>query len=154
MLRLNEDAFEDVVVLTTPEVQIDPIEVPEEEVEQPAALTPDLNAIAAMINKSIIGEVETVDLYNSILVSLPKNLAESDKVAKIIKDILDEEHVHIGQLQAALEYITPNAILHQQGEVEGENQITEKLLNVARASRLNEGYAMLEAESELLDDEI
>lgn len=100
----------------------------EKEIEE----TPDMptagmeNYIANELNANIVGEWDTIKKYNDFVATLEANPDESGKYASIInviKDITNEEHNHIGQLQQALKIVSPNTISIAAGEVEGAKQL-------------------------------
>lgn len=77
--------------------------------------------LASMINNAIQDEWKTIDMYNSLSVTA---IAEGyEDIASVIDDINTEESKHVGQLQAALKTISPNAEAINAGEQEGETQL-------------------------------
>lgn len=78
--------------------------------------------IANILSSLIQDEWQAIDGYNSAIVSLAEMHFDED-ILNVFKDIVAEEHTHIGQLQKALEEVSPNASAIQQGETEGEEQI-------------------------------
>ena len=48
-----------------------------------------------------------------------------DGIIKILADIANEENLHVGQLQKALEMVSPNAESIKDGAKEAEEQIEE-----------------------------
>lgn len=80
------------------------------------------SAIATLINKLIVDEWEAIQGYNDAIVSLQEEHADEDILA-IFTDIVNEEHVHVGQLQKALEKVAPDAAKIKEGEKEGEEQL-------------------------------
>ena len=102
-----------------------------EEVPEPPA-APGGIYIANEINDLIKGELDAINLYNNFLVDLEgamasegSNLEQSfaDSAREIIKDILAEENLHIGQLQELLKPISPNAENIEDGADEAQEQI-------------------------------
>lgn len=77
--------------------------------------------VAQMLIDAINGEWDTIKLYNDIMVNL-EAYGYSD-MANIIRDINNEENTHIGQLQTALETISPNANSIESGSQEAEAQL-------------------------------
>lgn len=51
-------------------------------------------------------------------------------VAKVFKDIVNEENVHIGQLEQCMKLVSPNADSIVSGEIEAEGQLGEKPTSV------------------------
>ena len=78
------------------------------------------NAIIALIND----EWEAIEGYNSFIATLAAENTLPEAI-DIIKDIANEENLHIGQLQKLLQIISPNADSIATGEKEAENQIQE-----------------------------
>lgn len=120
MFILNEDLFDDlpdaipeepIVVNTEPEVMEEP------------TIQEQNNAVATMLIDAINGEWETIDLYNNIIVNLD-NTRDADIIA-VIQDIVDEENIHVGQLQRALAMVSPQTDKIADGEQEAEEQLTE-----------------------------
>lgn len=90
----------------------------EEWVDEDACLA----GIAQDLNYLIKDELEAVDGYNSVLATW-KDADKFPEVIAVLKDIVDEEMLHIGQLQRALELVSPNAKNIQAGAKEAEEQI-------------------------------
>ena len=90
------------------------------------APTPKDNGIAALLIDAINGEWDTIKLYNDIIVA-----AESygyPDIADVIRDINKEENLHVGQLQTALETISPVTSAIDEGSIEAETQLNETTL--------------------------
>lgn len=88
------------------------------------APTPKDNGIAALLIDSINGEWDTIKLYNDLIVA-----AESygyPDIADVIRDINKEENLHVGQLQTALETISPVTSAIDEGSIEAESQLSGK----------------------------
>lgn len=81
--------------------------------------------IAQDLNYLIKDELEAVDGYNSVLATW-KDVDKFPEVIAVLKDIVDEEMLHIGQLQRALELVSPNAKNIQAGAKEAEEQIVDE----------------------------
>lgn len=83
---------------------------------------PDVNkGISGLLNNLIISEYDAIDQYNSAIAT-----AESLGVTQIIpilKDIVTEEHTHVGQLQAAVKLFDTAANAVEQGTEEAEDQL-------------------------------
>ena len=91
------------------------------------APTPEDNGIAALLIDAINGEWDTIKLYNDIIVA-----AESygyPDIADVIRDINKEENLHVGQLQTALETISPVTSAIDEGSIEAEKQLNEPIEN-------------------------
>lgn len=85
----------------------------------------DLNyGLAGMINSLIKDEWDAIDGYNSTMATLTQiNTPEAQQAVKIFTDIVNEENIHVGQLQRVLELVSPNAISINKGVEEASEQI-------------------------------
>lgn len=153
MLTLNEDLFDDLPVALPEE----PITVSTEVVEEPTEGEV-YNGVASMLITAINDEWETIKLYGDIIVNLT---AEGmDDIIPIIQDILDEENIHVGQLQSALELVSPSTSKIEDGEEEAEDQMVEltETLN-KNVNNASEDEEVIEKEipeeiKEIIDPEI
>ena len=74
---------------------------------------------------AINGEWDTIALYNSIIANLSLEKDKKyDAIIKVLQDITNEENVHVGQLQKALELLSPNTTSIADGEKEAQEQIS------------------------------
>lgn len=88
--------------------------------------------IASSLNALIRDEWEAIEGYNNAS-NLLKTMKEYDTelkidvdgIIKILADIANEENLHVGQLQKALEMVSPNAESIKDGAEEAEEQIEE-----------------------------
>ena len=126
-LILNEDLFEpieDVVSVEIPSANAE-IDVVEEKTPSGPATGAE-TGIANQIIEMINGEWNTIADYNNLITMLTQYGFE--EFIPVIEDINNEENLHVGQLQALLQKISPNAVSIQQGELEASSeQITESL---------------------------
>lgn len=81
--------------------------------------------VAQLLIDAINGEWDTIKLYNDIVVNL-EEYGYKD-IADVIRDIVVEENVHIGQLQKALETLSPNVSSIEDGSKEAESQLINKV---------------------------
>lgn len=81
------------------------------------------NGIAQMLIDAINGEWDTIKLYNDIIVNA-ETYSYPD-IANVVRDISDEETLHVGQLQAALETVSPNVSSIQDGQEEAAKQLDD-----------------------------
>jgi len=88
----------------------------------PDAVKPGPDAgIAFELNTLIQDEWEAIQGYNDAIVA-----AETEgfhDIAKVLKDIVNEENIHVGQLQKVLELVSPNAASIGEGEAEAAEQL-------------------------------
>lgn len=82
--------------------------------------------LSAIINKLIIDEWEAIDAYNSAIVTA--RLEKYDDLTTVLQDIVNEENIHVGQLQKLLEQISPNTTLIKQGEQEAAEQTSVDII--------------------------
>lgn len=85
--------------------------------------------ISAILNDLIIDEWEAIDGYNSAIITL-LDLGKEDAVG-VLRDIVNEENIHIGQLEQVMKSVSPNANSINDGEQEakdqlGDNEITQE----------------------------
>ena len=81
--------------------------------------------VAQDLNYLIKDELEAVEGYNSVLATW-KDAGKFPEIIAVLEDIVDEEMLHIGQLQRALELVSPNAKNIQAGAKEAEEQIVDE----------------------------
>ena len=77
--------------------------------------------IASLVNKLIIDEWEAIQGYNDAIVA-----AETEgyqDIAQVLRDIANEENLHVGQLEQCMQQLSPNAESINQGEVEADEQL-------------------------------
>lgn len=77
--------------------------------------------IASLINKLIVDEWEAIQGYNDAIVAAETE-GYSD-IANVLRDIANEENLHVGQLEQVMQQLSPNAESINQGEVEAEGQL-------------------------------
>lgn len=87
------------------------------------------NYIAERLGELIVDEYEAIKGYEQMLYTLhdmqgdgTKNI-DIDGFIRVIKDINNEEHVHVGQLQEALKTVSDAAHDIEKGEKEGKGQL-------------------------------
>lgn len=77
--------------------------------------------IASLINKLIVDEWEAIQGYNDAIVAAETE-GYSD-IANVLRDIANEENLHVGQLEQVMQQLSPNAESINQGEIEAEGQL-------------------------------
>ena len=127
-LILNEDLFEpieDIISVEIPSANAEIGVIEEETPSGPAtgAETGIANQLIEMIN----GEWNTIADYNNLITMLTQYGFE--EFIPVIEDINNEENLHVGQLQALLQKISPNAESIQQGELEASSEQMNESLN-------------------------
>ena len=124
---LKEDSLTDDEIVTTPEISTP--EISTSEISTPP-VTEEGFGIASLLNLAIIDEFEAIDTYNSQiatirdLVSKEKNaeiIATYEDIIEILTEIINEENIHVGQLQKALTLVSPNANLIIDGHPEEQD---------------------------------
>lgn len=99
------------------------VEAPKED-STPNPPTLEHMGVATLINSLIQDEWQAIQGYNDAVATLASEGISEDIIA-VFKDIVDEENIHVGQLQKALETVSPNAESISKGEKEGEEQLQE-----------------------------
>lgn len=166
-LTLNEDFFEPALIVEPVETVIEqPIpdvvsEIPKIKDETPSGPETGVdNGIANQIIEMINGEWDTIKLYNDLVTNLTQ-YGFIDFIP-VIQDILNEENIHVGQLHAILQKISPNAESIEQGEIEAETEqlsegidenmkiVKEDLYNLEKVKdrKTTQGIMMKNAEQE------
>ena len=84
-------------------------------------VTSENNGIANMLITAINDEWETVKMYNDLIVNM--ETFGYTNMTEVIRDVINEENKHIGQLSKALETISPNVANIEKGEQEAEEQL-------------------------------
>ena len=121
--RLDEDGFEPESsealdelkeLRAEPIMQSGPEADPVEETFQTTGLT-------MMISDAIKAEWDTINQYNSMIATLKEE--NKNEVIDILNDIVNEEMIHVGQLQKVLELINPDFDNIEKGKEEAEEQL-------------------------------
>ena len=117
---LNEDWFDDdnFIVDDTITDEAPEKESPKNEVD---------TGISNLLIDAIKDEFETIKLYNSIIEQI--RIENREDIISILQDIVNEENVHVGQLQKALELYSPNADNIEHGSQEAEEQMKVESIN-------------------------
>lgn len=116
---LNEDLFEDAVVIEIPELAAE--EITQKEITPQGPMPGEDTGVADLIMDAIKDEYEAIQFYNQ----LSANLCGHDEMKTVIDDILAEENNHVGQLQKLLQLISPNATEIDSGSQEAEEQLQQ-----------------------------
>ena len=136
-LVLNEDLFEP-FELFGPDNSVEEIadvEIPSANaeigvVEEETPGGPNTGAetgIANQLIEMINGEWNTIADYNNLIAMLTQYGFE--EFIPVIEDINNEENLHVGQLQALLQKISPNTSSIQQGELEASSEQMNESVN-------------------------
>ena len=91
-------------------------EMPETPIDEKAGVT-------TMFHNLIEDELQAIDGYNSAIVTLKGLKDDYTDIINILTDIAGEENIHVGQLQRALELVSPQAELIASGVEEAEEEI-------------------------------
>lgn len=83
----------------------------------------DVTVFTNIISDLIKDEWEAIDGYNGAIISL-SSMNREDAIA-IMKDIISEEYIHIGQLEKLLQNVIPISNEMEKGATEAEEQIAE-----------------------------
>lgn len=84
----------------------------------------DVNSgIVALLNNLIISEYDAIDQYNSAIVTAQSEGV--DDIVPLLQDIVTEEHIHVGQLQAAVKLFDKSADAVEEGTQEGKEQLQD-----------------------------
>lgn len=84
--------------------------------------------IAALLIDAINSEWDTIKTYNDLIVNA--EMFGYTDVAEVVKDINNEENLHVGQLQKVLETLTPETKAIEDGVQEAEEQLNQQTENI------------------------
>ena len=97
-----------------------------EDLEEPSQVIDDdtsNHGMLGLVNSLIISEYDAIDQYNSAMATAE---AEGNiDIIPILKDIIAEEHMHVGQLQAAAKLFDQSANNIDKGEEEAIDQLEQ-----------------------------
>lgn len=82
--------------------------------------------ISSLMTSLIQDEWDAINGYNSALATLSTEKPDGyETMMKVITDIVNEENVHVGQLQKILTVVSPNAASIDDGEEEAQKTIND-----------------------------
>ncbi len=81
------------------------------------------SGIASVIMNLIKDEYEAIEGYNGAIETLKYYGKKYENFIEVLKDIANEENIHIGQLQEILTTVSPNAKSIDDGVDEAEEQL-------------------------------
>ena len=81
-----------------------------------------------LISSLIKSEYDAIEDYNSAISTIKAEGAD-EYMVEVLKDILDEENIHVGQLQKLLQQVSESAENISKGEEEAEEQISAEKVN-------------------------
>ena len=112
---------EPIVVSSEPPVET------EEETPKEEEKVLESNAIASILNSLIVDEFEAVEGYNTAISTLTaEDVEKYGDAIVILNDILNEENIHIGQLQEILKTISESASNIEDGEKEAQEVLNNE----------------------------
>lgn len=117
-LNLNEDIFDDAIVVIEDETDT-----------LPGPTTPEDNGVTSLLLDAINDEISTIDKYNVIIA----NIQNYPDFIPVIQDIVNEENNHVGMLQELLKKVSPNAEIISSGETEAK-----EILSMNEGLNMNE----------------
>lgn len=129
------------------EVAEEPVEEPQEqEVTQDEFTQEDEidSGVSSMINSSIVSTWNRIDEFTSMIATI-KSYSNYKDIVAIVQSILDDEMIHVGQLQKALSLVSSSEDLISQGVEKAEEVIT--------SSEIDDSNEDSEEVDEIVDDE-
>lgn len=148
-LTLNEDLFTPIEIISCED------ESSEEPLSAPQSSA--ASGMAQVINNLIVDEWDAISGYNSALETVKaQGMEHQEEAIKILTDIVNEENIHVGQLQKLLELYSPNAESINSGVEEADKQIieTDPTLTESKSTFEFDDNEVQNAETELSDEEI
>ena len=79
--------------------------------------------LTSLVSTLIKHEWESIDLYNSILLTFRQ--ANNQEAEEILNNIINDDYVHVGQLEKLAQLINPLANNIELGQQETESQVGE-----------------------------
>lgn len=135
---LTEDSLIQDEPIVEPKTIEEPMTIETPEASDKSTETPTSGSdfgVASMLNADIIDEFEAIDFYNSHIVTLKDLISQEqdeniidlyEKIIEILTDIVNEENIHVGQLQKALSLVSPSALFIKDGDIEADETFEEK----------------------------
>ena len=120
-LVLNEDMFEADIPEEDP-VITEPVS--DDHAAPEVTTTPEQNGVQDMMQFLIKDEWDAIEGYNNTIQTL-KDIGGYEDLCGVLQEISNEELVHVGQLQKALEFVNPVVAKIKEGETEATEQMTE-----------------------------
>lgn len=114
---IKEDFVEPVVAVETT------IVTPDSDIKKEESPKVEDNGMANSLIEAINDEWKTIQMYNDLIVNAT-SFGYPDMI-ETLQDIVNEENVHVGQLQGLLETISPNTSSINDGKEEAQEQITD-----------------------------
>lgn len=87
-------------------------------------VTPEENGVQNMLQFLVKDEWDAIEGYNNTIQTL-KQMGGYDDLCGVLQEISNEELVHVGQIQKALEFVNPTTAKIKEGETEATEQMTE-----------------------------
>lgn len=115
---INEDVIPEEDPIIAPTIEDDSHEAPE------VVTTPEENGVQNMVQFLIKDEWDAIEGYNNTIQTL-KDIGGYDDLCGVLQEISNEELIHVGQLQKALEFVNPVTAKIKEGEEEATEQMTE-----------------------------
>ena len=114
-LKVVKESFEDEHGVESISEEQPQVEIPAENPQN------EDNGLVSIINNLIQDEFNAIQSYKDAIV----NFANQDRndLTQVLKDILDEENIHVGQLETLLKSLDSSAENIEQGKQEAEEQI-------------------------------
>ena len=114
LTKLREELF--AIISPTEEV---PVEAPVELTTDPII---ENNGLATIVNTLIKDEFDAIQAYNDAIINFSAE-GRTDLV-QVLQDIVNEENLHVGQLEVVLEQVSGSANSIDQGKAEAETQLS------------------------------
>ena len=98
--------IEDAILLDEPIDELPPVEVSPTEIEEPKVDTEiKNNAMSSIIANEISNTYTSIDSIKSIIATISSEMPEREDVISIMNQLVDDNTIHIGMLQKAMDLI-------------------------------------------------
>lgn len=103
--------------------------------------------ISSMINSSIVSTWNRIDEFTSMIATI-KSYNNYDSLESIFQSILDDEMIHIGQLQKALSLVSSSEDLISQGV-----EKAEEVIDSSKSTEIDDSSEVEDKDEEVIKDD-
>jgi len=89
--------------------------------------SPDTATITSLISTLVKDEWEAIEGYNQAILTL-QTIGDYDRIIGTLNDIINEEYIHIGQLEKSIQMVVPSAENIEEGSDEAEEAAEQEEL--------------------------
>lgn len=120
------------------EVEEEPTPLQDEDVD---------SGLSSMINSSIVSTWNRIDEFTGMIATI-KSYSNYDSLESIFQSILDDEMIHIGQLQKALSLVSSSEDLISQGVAKAE-----EVIDSSKSTEIDDSSEVEDEDEEVIKDD-